>query len=172
MVSFLDGLDAAADPVAAPVRMLAALGPRMLALSGERSAGAHPYLVPPEHSAVARAALGRGRLLAPEQAVLLETDPARARERARAFVSPYLRLPNYVANLRRLGFGDDDLAGDGSDRLVDALVAWGDEEDIAARVRAHHDAGADHVCVYVFGGPEDALQLEAWRRLAPVLARP
>jgi probable F420-dependent oxidoreductase len=89
--------------------------------------------------------------------------------RARAFVSDYLALPNYVNNLRRLGFGEDDFRSGGSDRLVDALVASGDEEAIAHRVRAHHDAGADHVCVYVIGGTGEALQLEAWRRLAPVL---
>ena len=169
MVEYLDALDAAAPPVPAQERMLAALGPRMLALARARAGAAHPYLVPPEHTALARQALGPGRVLAPEQAVVLDTDPRRGRDRARAFVGDYLALPNYVRNLRHLGFGDDDFRGGGSGRLVDALVARGDEDAIAARVRAHHDAGADHVCIYVFGGGEDTLPLEAWRRLAPVL---
>ena len=118
---------------------------------------------------MAREALGPGVLLAPEQAVVPVADPQRGREIARAFVNDYLALPNYVRNLRRLGFTDDDLAGPASDRLVDALVARGDEDAIAARVRAHHDAGADHVCIYVIGGTHEELQLEAWRRLAPAL---
>jgi probable F420-dependent oxidoreductase len=141
----------------------------MLSLARARAGAAHPYLVPPEHTAMARQALGPGVVLAPEQAVLLDADPRRSRERARAFVSNYLALPNYVSNLRRLGFAEDDFRGGGSDRLVDALVARGDEEAIAARVHAHHDAGADHVCIYVFGGAAETLQLEAWRHLAPVL---
>lgn len=169
MVDYLDALDGAVTPVPAEMRMLAALGPRMLSLARARAAAAHPYLVPPEHTAAARQALGPGILLAPEQAVVLGTDPRLGRERARAFVNDYLTLPNYVRNLRRLGFTDDDLDGQASDRLVDALVAHGDEEAIAARVRAHHDAGADHVCVYVFGGGDEALPLDAWRRLAPAL---
>jgi probable F420-dependent oxidoreductase len=169
MGEYLDALDAAEHPVPRRERMLAALGPRMLRLARERAGAAHPYLVPPEHTAIARQALGPGRLLAPEQAVVLDADPRRGRDRARAFVSDYLALPNYVSNLRRLGFGDDDFAGGGSDRLVDALVAHGDEEVIAQRVGAHRQAGADHVCIYVFGGPEETLQLAAWRRLAPAL---
>jgi probable F420-dependent oxidoreductase len=169
MVEYLDTLDGAAAPVPAEMRMLAALGPRMLALARARAAAAHPYLVPPEHTAAARQALGPGILLAPEQAVILGTDRRLGREQARAFVNDYLALPNYVRNLRRLGFTDDDLNGQASDRLVDALVAYGDEEAIAARVRAHHDAGADHVCIYVFGGGGEALPLDAWRRLAPAL---
>ncbi len=176
MVAYLDALDAAAVPVPAGARMLAALGPRMLALARARAGAAHPYLVPPEHTAAARQALGPGVVLAPQQAAVLDADPARGRERAREFVNDYLRLPNYVRNLRRLGFADDDLRGPASDRLVDALVAHGDEDAIAARVRAHHDAGADHVCLHVVGvseaGPADteALPLRAWRRLAPALA--
>jgi probable F420-dependent oxidoreductase len=149
--------------------MLAALGPRMLALARARASAAHPYLVPPEHTAAAREALGPGVVLAPEQAVLLGADPRLRREQARAFVNDYLALPNYARNLRRLGFTDDDLDGRASDRLVDALVAHGDEDAIAARVRAHFDAGADHVCIYVIGGRDEALPLEAWRRLAPAL---
>jgi len=169
MVRYLDDLDAAPAPVPAAERMLAALGPRMLSLAGARAAAAHPYLVPPEHTAAARQALGPGVLLAPEQAVVLDADPWRGRERARAFVNDYLALPNYVRNLRRLGFTWDDVRGPASDRLVDALVAHGSEDAIQARVNAHHDAGADHVCVYVVGAGDDALPLDAWRRLAPVL---
>jgi probable F420-dependent oxidoreductase len=177
MVAYLDALDAAATPVPAGMRMLAALGPRMLSLAGARAGAAHPYLVPPEHTAAARQAVGPDVVLAPQQAAVLDADRARGRERAREFVSDYLGLPNYVRNLRRLGFTDDDLRGPASDRLVDALVAYGDEDAIAARVRAHHDAGADHVCLYVLGGaaagpgPEEALPLGAWRRLAPALTR-
>jgi probable F420-dependent oxidoreductase len=171
MQQYLDALDTADAPVPAAERMLAALGPRMLSLARARAGAAHPYLVPPEHTAMARRTLGPGVVLAPEQAVLLDADPRRSRERARAFVSDYLALPNYVRNLRRLGFAEDDFRGGGSDRLVDALVARGDEEAIAARVRAHHDAGGDHVCIYVFGGADEMLQLDAWRRLAPVLTR-
>jgi probable F420-dependent oxidoreductase len=171
MQQYLDALDTADAPVPAADRMLAALGPRMLSLARARAGAAHPYLVPPEHTAMARRTLGPGVVLAPEQAVLLDADPRRSRERARAFVSDYLALPNYVRNLRRLGFAEDDFRGGGSDRLVDALVARGDEEAIAARVRAHHDAGGDHVCIYVFGGADEMLQLDAWRRLAPVLTR-
>ena len=151
-------------PEPAPI-VLAALRRRMLELAAERTAGAHPYLTPPEHTERARAILGPDPLLAPEQMVLLETDPARAREIARRTVSYYLDLPNYAANLRELGFGDDDLAGGGSDRLIDAVVAWGDEAAIAARVRDHLDAGADHVCVQ----PLDATlggQMAQLRRLA------
>jgi len=174
MVQYLDALDRAEPPVPGGQRMLAALGPRMLCLARARAAAAHPYLVPPEHTAAARRALGPGVLLAPEQAVVLDPDPRRGRELARAFVSDYLALPNYVRNLRRLGFTSDDLRGPASDRLTGALVAYGREEAIAARVRAHLEAGADHVCVYVVGSGDDddeALQLDAWRRLAPVLTR-
>jgi len=175
MAAYLDALDAAAAPVPAGMRMLAALGPRMLALARARAGAAHPYLVPPEHTAAARQALGPDVVLAPQQAAVLDADPARGRERAREFVNDYLALPNYVRNLRRLGFTDDDLRGPASDRLTDALVAHGDEDAIAARVRAHHEAGADHVCLHVVGapaaGPEqaEALPLAAWRRLAPAL---
>jgi probable F420-dependent oxidoreductase len=171
MVGFLDALDAASTTVPAGDRMLAALGPRMLSLARARTTGAHPYLVPPEHTAMARDALGAGALLAPEQAVVLEPDRRSGLEQARSFVASYLLLPNYVRNLRRLGFGDSDVTGNGSDRLVDALVAHGDEAAIARRVRAHHDAGADHVCIQVVGAGagDEALPLAAWRRLAPAL---
>jgi probable F420-dependent oxidoreductase len=173
MAAYLDELDAAERPVPAGERMLAALGPRMLSLAGARAGAAHPYLVSPEHTAAAREILGPGVVLAPQQAVVLDADQDRGRERARAFVNDYLALPNYVRNLRRLGFTSDDLRVPAGDRLVSALVAYGDEEAIAARVRAHHDAGADHVCVYVLGAGAgaDELPLDAWRRLAPALTR-
>jgi probable F420-dependent oxidoreductase len=161
MRSYLDELDA----VGAGERFLAALGPRMLALSRERSMGAHPYLVTVAHTRAARLLLGADRLLAVEQGVVL----ARDRTPARAHVAPYLELPNYVASFRRMGFGDADFAGGGSDALVDALVAWGDEETIAERVRAQLGAGADHVCVQVIDARDDAPPLDAWRRLAPAL---
>ena len=169
MREYLDELDAAAPPVPADGRLLAALGPRMLELARERSAGAHPYLVSPEQTRAARERLGPDRVLAPEQAVVLEDDPEVALGRARAFVSDYLALPNYANNLLRSGFSSDDLAGGGSDRLVASLVAMGNEASIAARITAHIEAGADHVCIYVFGGPDDSLPLDAWRRLAPAL---
>jgi probable F420-dependent oxidoreductase len=170
MVEFLDGLDAASPPVPVPERCLAALGPKMLDLARDRSLGAHPYLVDPAHTAVARDALGAGPLLAPEQMVVLESDPALARAVARETLGRYLALPNYTNNFRRLGFGDDDLTDGGSDRLVDTIIAWGDEEQIAARVREHLAAGADHVCVQVLsaeGSPN--FPYEAWRRLAGAL---
>ena len=173
MSAFLDGMDnglytASPSPVP-PTRVLAALGPRMLRLAAERAAGAHPYFVPPEHTAFARETMGPGPLLCPEQAVVLETDPTRAREIARGHMAMYLQLPNYTNNLLRLGFTADDVADGGSDRLVDAIVAWGDEETVAARVRAHHDAGADHVCVQVVPAEGTAAPVAEWRRLAPVL---
>jgi probable F420-dependent oxidoreductase len=172
MVAYLDELDAATPPVPKERRVLAALGPRMLRLAAERAAGAHPYLVTPEHTRRAREILGPGPLLAPEQKVVLETDPRRAREIGRAVVARYLQLPNYTNNLRWLGFTDEDLAGEGSDALVEALVAWGTPEDIEARVREHHAAGADHVAVQVLSNPDAAgLPHEQWRLLAPVLTR-
>ncbi len=128
--------------------VLAALGPRVLRLAGERTAGAIPYLVPPEHTRLAREILGPDRLLAPEHKAVLDTDEARARALGRRRVSnPYLGLINYTSNLRRLGFTDEDLAAGGSDRLIDALVAHGSAEQVAAQVAAHLDAGADHVCI-------------------------
>ncbi len=161
MRAYLDELDA----VGASERLLAALGPRMLELARTRSAGAHPYLVPVEHTRRAREILGPDRRLAVEQGVVLADD----RDAARAHVSAYLELPNYVANFRRLGYGDADFADGGSDALVDALVAWGDEEAIAERVRAQLEAGADHVCIQVIDAVDDRPPREAWRRLAPAL---
>jgi probable F420-dependent oxidoreductase len=130
-----------------PLTVVAALGPRMMALSSELADGAHPYNTTPEHTAKARAILGPGKLLCPEVWVLLETDPAAARRAAREALSRYMQLENYVNSWRREGFGDDDLAGGGSQRFLDAMVAWGDEGAIRARVQQHWDAGADHVCI-------------------------
>lgn len=166
---YLDGLDAAEHPLAPGDRVLAALGPKMLELARDRTAGSHPYLVAPEHTAIVREALGPDRLVAPEQAVVLETDPGRAREIARAHLAGYLGLPNYANNWKRIGFTDDDLADGGSDRLVDALVAWGDEDAALERVQQHRDAGADHVCVQVLGGDLMSPSTDEWRRLAPAL---
>ncbi|PJJ04642.1 putative F420-dependent oxidoreductase [Streptomyces sp. 2333.5] len=173
MREYLDAMDEApyAGPVAdpPPARVLAALGPKMLELARDRAAGAHPYFVTPEHTARAREILGAGPLLAPEQAVLLESDPATARSLAREHHTRlYLQLPNYTSNLRRLGFGDEDFADGGSDRLVDAVVAWGDADAIRRRVQEHHDAGADHVALQPLVA-DRGLGLEQLRELAPVL---
>jgi probable F420-dependent oxidoreductase len=167
MVEYFDALDAAPTPVAVGDRLLAALGPKALKLAAERSAGSHPYLVTPDHTAQARAVLGAGKVLAPEQKVVLETDPAKAREIARKGIAVYLKLPNYTNNLKRLGFTDDDLAAPGSDRLVDGIVAWGDVSTAMARVQAHLDAGADHVAVNVISATPSELPRAAWRELAP-----
>lgn len=150
MREYLDAMDKArysGEEPAHPVpRVLAALGPRMLELAAERTAGAHPYFVPVEHTPIAREHLGDGPLLAVEQAVAFEADPAKAREIARAHMAGYLRLDNYANNLRRLGWSDADISGP-SDALVDAIVAWGPPERIVDRIRAHLRGGADHVCV-------------------------
>jgi probable F420-dependent oxidoreductase len=134
-------------PAEPPRTILAALGPRMLALSADLADGAHPYNTTPEHTAQARAILGAGKLLCVEQMVLLETDPAKARRGARAQLAHYMVLENYVNCWRRLGFTDADFAGGGSDRFIDAIIAWGDEKVIRGRVDAHFAAGADHVCI-------------------------
>lgn len=138
-------------PAEKPKTVLAALGPKMLALSAEKADGAHPYNVSPDHTRQARAILGRGKLLCVEQAAILETDPARARAIARQFLSLYLGLPNYCRNWNRLGFTDAEIAGGGSDRLIDSIVVWGDEDAIRARLEEHWQAGADHVCVQSLG---------------------
>jgi probable F420-dependent oxidoreductase len=174
MRQYLDGMDSAAEsftPNRARVpRVLAALRRRMLELARDRADGAHTYFVPPEHTRQARELLGPDRLLIPEQAVYIGTDPAQARAVAREHTRFYLGLPNYVNNLKQLGFTDDDLAGAGSDRLVDAIVAWGDVDTIAARIREHRDAGADHVLLQPLGPDADAAarQLE---QLAPAVLR-
>ncbi|UUU21568.1 LLM class F420-dependent oxidoreductase [Streptomyces sp. DSM 40750] len=168
MVDYLDALDAAGVP--ADRRVLAALGPKMLRLSRDRSAGSHPYLVTPEHTAEAREILGEGPLLAPELKVIPETDPDRARTTARTHLAFYLGLPNYTNTFLRLGFTDSDLADGGSDRLIDAVYAWGDDARLRARVEEFHAAGADHVALQVIDGRAgDALPREEWRRLAGVL---
>jgi probable F420-dependent oxidoreductase len=145
----------APQPSEAPLTIVAALGPRMMALSSELADGAHPYNTTPEHSAQARTILGPGKLLCPEVWVLLETDRTKARSAARRTLSRYLQLENYVNGWRRQGFGDADLAGGGSDRFLDAMVAWGDEDAIRARVQQHWDTGADHVCIQPIS-PQDA----------------
>ncbi|HLI82476.1 MAG TPA: LLM class F420-dependent oxidoreductase [Bryobacteraceae bacterium] len=170
MRAYLEAMDGApyraVRPATRPPRVLAALGPQMLKLAAERADGAHPYNVTPEHTAQARAILGPGKYLCPEQAVIFETDAAKARAIGRAFLALYLTLPNYTNNFLRLGFTQEDFAGGGSDRLIDAIVAWGDAACIGERIRAHHAAGADHVCVQVL--PEDprGLPMREWRQLA------
>jgi probable F420-dependent oxidoreductase len=166
LVRYLDALDAAGVPPSQ--RALAALGPKVLRLAAERTAAAHPYLVTPEHTRRARALLGTNVLLAPEQHVVLDADPTRARELARNAVSHYLGLTNYTANWRRLGFTDQDVAGTGSDRLVDGLVAMGEAQQVAARIAAHLSAGADHVCIQLIT-PEGASPLPDLTELANLL---
>ncbi len=149
---------------------IAALGPQMVRLSGERTAGAHPYLANPDHTAMAREILGPDKLLAPEQGVILESDPARARELARGALDFYRSLPNYINNWRRLGFSEDEIASE-SDRFLDSIFAWGSAEQIAARVQQHLDAGADHVCMQVITGEgvDVGAARPVWRELAAVL---
>jgi probable F420-dependent oxidoreductase len=172
MRSYLEAIDehayGAPAPKDPPPVLLAALRPKMLDLAREKTAGAHPYFVPPAHTARARGILGAVPLLAPEQAVVLETDATRAREIARHHMAIYLRLPNYVNNLRALGYDEGDFAEGGSERLVDAIVAWGDEEAIAARVREHLDSGADHVAIQALAETAGAA-LAQLERLAPAL---
>jgi probable F420-dependent oxidoreductase len=166
LVDYLDVLDAEGVPIDRQV--LAALGPRVLRLAAARTGGAHPYLVTPEHTRLAREILGAGKLLAPEQRVVLEADPVRARTLGRASVKPYLRLTNYTSNLQRLGFTADDVAGEGSDRLIDALVVSGDDAEIRRRFEEHLKAGADHVAVQLIAEPDADLDA-GFRRLAGVL---
>lgn len=172
MRAYLDAMDAAlylaAAPTVEPQRCLAALGPKMLELAATRTRGAHPYYVPPEHTAVAREVMGPDALLAPEQKVILETDATKAREIARANITGYLGLPNYANNLRRLGYTEEDIT-QCSDRLVDAIVVWGDVETVRARVQAHHDAGADHVCLQVLPSDDPTRIRRDWQELAAAL---
>lgn len=162
LVEYLDELDAAAVPV--DRRVLAALGPKVLRLAAARSAGAHPYLTTPEHTKSARGEIGPDVFLAPEHKVVLTDGSAEAADKARAVgretVDFYLNLSNYLNNWRRLGFTEDDIAKPGSDRLIDAVVAHGTPESIAARLTEHLDAGADHVAIQVLGG---------WDKLLPTL---
>jgi probable F420-dependent oxidoreductase len=167
ILAYLDELDAGQVPKEG--RALAALGPKVLAVSAERTAGAHPYLTTPQHTRTARELIGEGVLLAPEQKVVLETDPERARSIGRPAVArPYLGLRNYTSNLRTLGYTDADLADGGSDRLIDALVAHGDPATVAARLTEHLDAGADHVCAQILTEP-DGDPVPALRALAEAL---
>lgn len=169
LASYLDELDAE-DPIPASQRMLAALGPKMLRLAAERSAGAHTYEVTPEYTATARDALGPAPLLVPEQKVLLEADPSVARDLGREAIAVHLLLPNYLNNWRRLGFDDDDFADGGSDRLVDTLVAWGSASTVGQRVQAHLDAGATQVAVQVLNSAGRAgLPRAEWRDAAAAL---
>ncbi len=174
MKRYLADMDAAmymsVKPAGEPATVLAALGPKMLELSATAAQGAHPYFTTPQHTALARQTMGPGPILAPEQMVVCSTDASEARRIARAGMAVYLRAPNYLNNLVRLGFDESDWADHttASDRLVDAIVAWGSTEQIAARVRAHHDAGADHVCIQVLRADRE-LPLQEWAQLAPAL---
>jgi probable F420-dependent oxidoreductase len=166
LVQYLDGLDAGGVPRSQ--RALAALGPKVLRLAAERTAGAHPYLVTPDHTRRARELLGPDVLLAPEQHVVLDADTSRALELGRNALSYYLNLTNYTTNWRRLGFTDDDLSGGGSDRLVEGLIALGEASQVAARITAHLDAGADHVAIQLIA-PKGADLLPGFTELANVL---
>jgi len=169
--SYLDELDAAPHPVPTDERILASLGPLSLKLARERSVGTHPYFMPVEHTRIAREAVGPGKVVAPEQMVVVETEPGRARTIARASMDRYLHAPNYVNNLLRLGYTDADIQNGGSDRLVDDLIAWGSADRISQRIREHHAAGADHVCIQVLTENPADLQaaMAGWRQLAPAL---
>jgi probable F420-dependent oxidoreductase len=171
--AYLDELDSASTPVPVEERILASLGPISLKLARDRSAGTHPYFMPVEHTRVSREAVGPGKIVAPEQMVVVETDPGRARAIARPSMDRYLHAPNYVNNLLRLGFTEDDIGNGGSERLVDALIAWGDPGTIMQRVREHHAAGADHVCIQVLTETPGDLKgaMAGYRQLAPVLSR-
>ena len=161
----------APQPRVAPRTVLAALGPKMLELAASHADGAHPYLVTPEHTAEARRILGSGKWLCVEQKVLLERDAAHARGLARQAIGFYLQAPNYVNNLKRLGFTDQDFANNGSDRIIDALVAWGDLDAIRKRIQAHFDAGADHVCIQPLSADPAkprAIDEQVLQALAPV----
>ena len=162
MRAYLDALDG----VGTGPRVLAALGPKMLELARERTLGAHPYLVPVEHTALARETLGPGRILAPELTVVLESDRGHAHELARADIQTYLRLPNYTNAWLSLGYDEGDLADGGSDRLLDALYAWGTLERIGERLREHREAGADHVCFRVVRSTSEGFPRDEWRALA------
>ncbi|MDQ2697705.1 MAG: TIGR03620 family F420-dependent LLM class oxidoreductase [Actinomycetota bacterium] len=168
LTSYLDALDAAPEPVPPTARMLAALGPKTLALAASRTAGSLPYLTTPEHTARARAILGPGALLVPEHAVVIDTEAPAARDKARAFLRTYLALPNYVSTWLSLGFTEDDIAHGGSDRLVDALVLHGSIDDIVRRLREHLEAGADEVAAQPVG--IDGVPTRDWRDLAAAFA--
>jgi probable F420-dependent oxidoreductase len=169
MREFLDGLAFAERPVPRERMVVAALGPKMLDLSFERTLGTHPYFTPPEHTRYARERLGPAALVAPEQAVVIDDDPSSARATARKYSRRYLNLANYVNSCRRLGYTEEDVADDGSDRLVEEIVPQGTAEQVAAAAKAHLDAGADHVCVQTLG--TEGVPTRAWTELADVLIR-
>ncbi|TME22996.1 MAG: TIGR03620 family F420-dependent LLM class oxidoreductase [Chloroflexi bacterium] len=154
-----------------PPVLLAALGVKMLQLARERTAGAHPYFVPVEHTLEARGILGDDRLLAPEHAVVFARNREGARATGERYMKTYLNLENYRRNLERLGWPRDELQPPGGDRLFDAVVAWGEDEVIASKLRLHHDAGADHIAVQVLTPTPDRAPLDDLRRLAPLLVR-
>jgi probable F420-dependent oxidoreductase len=166
--AFLDALDGAEQPVPVDARVLAALGPKMLRLAADRSRGAHPYLVTPEHTRQAREVLGDGPLLLPEQTVILTGDADEARAIGTRWIKRYLEMPNYRNNLLRLGFSADDVSSV-SDRLLDAIIAWGDEAAVVARVNEHLSAGADHVCVQVLTADLNGYPRHEWQRIAAAL---
>ncbi len=174
MRTYLDGMDGARyggpEPATAAPRVLAALGPKMLRLSAERAAGAHTYFVPVEHTASAREILGPEALLTPEVAAVLQTDPEAARAVARKYMAGYIDLPNYRNNLKRLGWNEEELSNGGSDRLVDALIAWGDAGAVAKRAQEHLDAGADHVSVQFLRASSRDLPTEDYRGLVESIA--
>jgi probable F420-dependent oxidoreductase len=169
MVEYLQALDGAPAPVLPTDRVLAALGPRMLRLAARRSSGAHPYMIPLEHTAHARQALGADPVLAPEVNVVLDADPAAARQAARNHLKYYLALTNYTENFKRFGFTDDDLAQGGSDRLIDALYLWGDPDRIQARTEEFYRAGADHLAVQVVPTLAGEPAVDRYRSLAAIL---
>jgi probable F420-dependent oxidoreductase len=166
MRDYLDQLDAAAITIPKQQRLLAALGPKMTQLAADRAAGVHPFLVTPDHVAARRQLMGAGPLIAPHQAVVLERDPDLAREAARNGIGMFIGFPSYRANLQSLGFGEPDLVPGGSDRLIDAVVAWGGVDAVADRVRAHLDAGADHVALHVLPARRGLSVADAWHQLA------
>lgn len=173
MRAYLQAMDAAPFSAHPPTtrgrKVIAALGPKMLALSGELADGAHPYLTTPEHTAQAREILGPDKILAPDQKLVLETDPAEARRIARMNLAGYLAQPNYQNSFLRQGYTREDIADGGSDRLVDSIVAWGSLDEVVARVRAHLDAGASHVAVQLLSGDMGDLPLAEYRLLAEAL---
>ena len=174
MRAYLDAMDnapyRAVPPSIKPLRVLAALGPKMLQLSAERAAGAHPYNTTPKHTAQARELLRLDPYLCPEQGVVLEADPAKARAIAREFLGVYLTLPNYTNNFLRLGFTEADFKNGGSDKLIDAIIAWGDLPSVVRRIQEHLSAGADHVCIQVLTEP-GGFPMREYRELAAALPR-
>jgi probable F420-dependent oxidoreductase len=175
MRAYLDAMDQApyhaVPPPSKPLRVLAALGPKMLQLSAERADGAHPYNTTPAHTAEARGLLGPGPYLCPEQAVILETDAAKARGIARKFLAIYLTLPNYTNNFLRLGFEEADFKNGGSDKLIDAVIAWGDLKTVEKRIREHQAAGADHVCIQVLTDDPNTIPLREYREFASLIRK-